>query len=497
MTEYGKMEEMQAREFYQRLLDKRESLSRGEGKVKVQGNRGVLEGIFGTDIPEKGLGYEGVVKAFDAIDSVSTHWGHANFYAYFPSTISDAGLAADLIHTHFPVSSTSYDLNPHATKLEEELTEEVRRILYLPERYSREHGGHGLIMTTTGNGSLLAVHVSKYKKLKELGGNVDNVRKLVGYYPTFAHSHCIKALILNGIQETRKIGLVLDKKAKNFAMDLAELKQKIEEDKKNGLIPFICFAAFGATSCCGIDDMEHISTLCKQNGMEIALDGAYSGAYVLNEKYQEIRETIKLADYYQVNLTKMGYCGIESSIFYCSDRRLHAQSMGIDPDAKQLATSDFKIGENTKTGAHRIFFTFQCLGKDGFRDLLLKSEANADTMRKRFTEDPRFELFPMSKFSLVCFRATLPAKDGESEEDHLKRLKKFNSELRSNLQRSEEIFLVGAEVNGHFFLRLAMKHLLSKELEDKFFAELEKAYQLTLKNFKENELQDKTEKPAH
>ena len=448
--------------YFDKLQGIREKLESGTESVRPLKTEGILEEKLGLTIPEEGRSEPECWNGLsDAFNNVSVKWTHNNFFGYFPTTISPGAIVGTNLLNFNPKTVSN---SPHDTKLEVDFCEKLVDTLKLPEKYKWNKGGIAMLCTTIGQSSLLLVHIAKSKKLKEIEKRNPELTietilpKLVGYYPEYAHSHCIKALVLNGIVNTRKIGLVLNPQEKNFQMNLEALEASIKEDSEQGLIPFVCFGALGATSCCGCDDLEKLGEICRKNGALLAVDGAYSGTFLLPEKYNQLRESIKNADFYAINFAKMGYSGLQSAALFHSLKKEHFDTMGYDVEKdKDILPAHLRLSDETELGLHRLYFTFHTLGQKGFEELLLASEAAADLFRNLIGQDARFELFPLSKFALVCFRGVFKRTETMSLKESQDHIRTYNKKLAAKIEEDSRILLMGAEVNGEYFLRLSCK----------------------------------------
>lgn len=52
----------------------------------------------------------------------------------------------------------------------------------------------------------------------------------------------------------------------NFSLRGEPLRQAMEEDKRNGLVPFFVSATLGTTSCCSFDALYEIGKVCQSEG---------------------------------------------------------------------------------------------------------------------------------------------------------------------------------------------------------------------------------------
>jgi len=471
-------------EYFNKAWDEKVAVSKGELPAHNPNPRGYIERIIGTDIPEEGQGLQGMMKLHEALLSVSTHWQHPGFLGYFPSTMSDQAIVGQMFHELMPCSNSIENHNLNEAVLERDLVEQLRLLFCLSEDFSRDkvvndyfQGGLGLILSTIGNGSLLLTHIAKFKKMEELKLSAKDLSKLVGYYPDYAHGHCVKAFVLQGIEHRRKIRVKYDPKEGNFSMDMDALKQALEEDTKQGLVPFLLFSAFGATSCCGIDDLAGQSVLAKQYGMMFAIDAAYTGAFMHLEKYAEYRNLVDLGDFYQFNLSKFGFTGESTSVFFSKDRSVHERALRVDSSKSELLpTTVYKLGEETKVGIYKIYLFFQTVGRTGFEKIMNDIESTVELIRADLSSNKRYEMFPASRFALICFRAVFDSAKFEGEEKEAY-IKKTNIEFMKFIRKQDSIFMIGGgECDGHYFLRLSFNQNTTHEYSKKIIALLDSLY---------------------
>lgn len=464
--------------FFDRLVSQKKTVESGQTPCRNIHAKGVLEDLIGTEIPEEGKGFEGALAAYEALESVSSKWKHPLFFGYFPTTISEAALIGGTIQSLYPAYNSTLEVNEEESKLEMAVTDYVCDLLKLPEKFKWANGGVGLVMTTTGNSSVHSVHVAKHKKLKDLGLGAADVSRLVGYYPAYAHSHCIKALVLNGVIETRKVPLVYSEEAGNFQMDIEVLEKWMKEDEEKGLLPFITFAALGATSCCGVDPLRKVADICKKHGALMATDAAYSGAFMLNDKYKDIRESIEVTDFYMINLTKTGYCGAETSVLFHSQKAAHLSSLNLG-DGEGKAANEYKLGTDTKTGVLRMYFTFSCVSQAEFAAQLKSLEDAADKLSEMLVEanSERFERFPPNtNYGLLCMRGKFDKVEIADETERMNYKNQKNRELLSRVMQQDWLYILGAENNNEYYIRLSCKSASHIELYQKLVEVFIKAY---------------------
>ena len=465
------------------IVDKRQALHEATCPAKPAAGRGHLEDFFGDEIPEEGVEDVGAfcLEAVKVIDEQTLHWGHNGFFAYFPITTSPAIVTGELLaafNSPFPAD------HPRIEKAEAEICETYARMFNLPKKYDWDsENGVSMVCTTIGNCSLMSVHVAKSKKIRELSGSLPKaevIKKLIAYYPGFSHSHCVKALTLNGIYNIRKIPVKLQADG-NYSQDLDELRKTIEEDKQKGFIPFFIYGAHGATSCCGLDDLEDLAKLAHEHKASFAVDSAYSGVYLSLDKYKDQIKWMDNVDFLMINLAKMGYTGNPSALFYHCERKEHYLSLNqeVPQDCKtNPKPSALRLGKDTKLGLWKMQQALSFLGVDGYKREWEASEQIADYIRNFVANDPkqRFEEYPKSQFALVCVRAKIHKTDDLTHEEWQQETRKANLEVMGKIDADGKYVVMGADLNGDHFLRFSCKPPAKLSEYDRMFKIMQDAY---------------------
>lgn len=143
----------------------------------------------------------------------------------------------------------------------------------------------GSIQDTASSAGIVAILAAKEKKRSQLKSQLgqekfneaDFQSKLVCYVSDQTHSSIQKACMITGVIHLRKIPTFPSK----YDMNYNELEKTIEEDEKNGLIPFFVCGTIGTTSSTAIDDLSKIGPICKKHEIFLHVDAAFLGATLL------------------------------------------------------------------------------------------------------------------------------------------------------------------------------------------------------------------------
>ena len=238
-------------------------------KLSVQSTKKSLEellAIYTSEVLEKGIN--------------PASGGHLG---YIPGGGIYTAALGDTIASITNEYAGMYYGSPGAVTMENELLDWMKVVFGFP----KETVGN---LTSGGSiANLIALTAARDKhQIKN-----DRITNSVIYLSPQIH-HCIhKAIRIIGLEDVQVRLLELDEHSR---IDNKKLEQLIEEDKSNGLYPFMVIASAGTTDTGAIDPLEQIGVISKNNNMWYHVDGAYGGFFILSEKVKHRFKGIDLAD---------------------------------------------------------------------------------------------------------------------------------------------------------------------------------------------------------
>src|SRR5262249_15804752 len=199
-----------------------------------------------------------------------THWNHPCFFGYFSISGSGPGILGELLGAAFNVNAMMWRTSPSATELETVTLNWLRKMLGLDDSFA------GVIYDTASISSLCAIAAAREAaglNVRE-EGLAGSGRKLRLYQSEHAHSSIDKSAITVGIGQAGigKIGTDAE-----YRMDPEALARAIQEDRRNGWLPFCVVATVGTTSTSSIDPVPRIADLCQKEKIWLHVDAAYGG----------------------------------------------------------------------------------------------------------------------------------------------------------------------------------------------------------------------------
>src|SRR6266571_1415926 len=241
--------------------------------VLAQIEPGALKAQLPSTAPEHGESMENILADVDRlIVPALTHWSHPSFFAYFATSTSAPGIFGEMLSAAFDVKSMLWRTSPAATELEEVVLDWLRQMIGL------DAGLSGIIYDTASVSSMHAIAAAREgteQRIREEGMSGRKDLPLLRVYASDqAHSSIDKGIITLGLgqRSLRKIPSDSD-----FRMDPKALVAAIEEDKRNGILPFCVVATVGTTSTSSIDPVPAIVEISEQHKLWLHVDAAYAG----------------------------------------------------------------------------------------------------------------------------------------------------------------------------------------------------------------------------
>src|SRR5712675_1701356 len=162
-----------------------------------------------------------------------THWNHPSFFAYFATSTSAPGIFGELLAAAFDNKAMLWRTSPASTELEEVALDWLRQMMGL------DAGLSGIIYDTASVSTMHAIAAAREGvelRIREEGMSGRKDLPLLRVYASEqAHSSIDKGIITLGLGQRSLRKISTDKE---FRMDAAALADAIDEDKRNGILPF-------------------------------------------------------------------------------------------------------------------------------------------------------------------------------------------------------------------------------------------------------------------
>lgn len=426
---------------------------------------GQLKAQLPTSPPEKGEAMEKIIGDLDKlIVPALTHWVHPSFYAYFATSTSAPGILGELLTAAFDNKAMLWRTSPASTELEDVTLDWLRQMMGL------DAGMSGIIYDTASVSSMHAIAAAREgveKRVREEGmsGRTD-LPLLRVYVSEQAHSSIEKGVITLGLGQRGLRKIPTDSE---FRMDPNALAIAIEEDKRDGFIPFCIVATVGTTSTTSIDPIREIIPIGEEHAMWLHVDAAYAGSAAVVPELRDILAGCDRADSLVVNPHKWLFTPFDLSVLYCRHMDLLQRAFSLVPEylrtpeqEKVRNGSDYGIQLGRRFRALKLWMVIRYFGHEGLAARIREHCRLAKLFASWVEESPDWELMAPVPLALVCFRAR-PTQRPELEVEREHRLDVLNESIMHAVNKTGKALLSHTKLNNKLTLRLSIGNIRTTE----------------------------------
>ena len=433
--------------------------------VLAQIEPGELKAQLPTSPPQVGESMEAILADVDRlIVPALTHWSHPSFFAYFATSTSAPGIFGELLSAAFDVKSMLWRTSPAATELEEVVLDWLRQMIGLDD------GMSGFIYDTASVSSMHAIAAAREgveMRIREEGMSGRKDLPLLRVYASEqAHSSIDKGIITLGLGQRALRKIPADSE---FRMDPRALAEAIDEDKRDGMLPFCVAATVGTTSTSSVDPVPAIVEVCEKHAIWLHVDAAYAGSAAIVPELRHILDGCERADSLVLNPHKWLFTPFDLSVLYCRHMDLLRRAFSLVPEylrtpeqEKVRSGSDYGVQLGRRFRALKLWMIIRYFGHEGLAARIREHCRLARLLASWIEESSDWELMAPVPFALVCFRAC-PSDVGETEEIHAKKSDALNEAIMHAVNATGKAFLSHTKLNDKLTLRLSIGNIRTTE----------------------------------
>jgi aromatic-L-amino-acid decarboxylase len=278
------------------------------------------------------------------------------------------------------------------------------------------------------------------------------------YVSEQAHSSIEKAVITLGLGQRGMRKIPTDSA---FRMDVRALAEAINEDKRNGYLPFCIVATVGTTSTSSIDPVREIVPLGEEHAMWLHVDAAYAGSAAIVPEFRDILAGCERADSVVTNPHKWLFTPFDLSVLYCRHMDLLKRAFSLVPEylrtpeqEKVRSGSDYGIQLGRRFRALKLWMVMRYFGHEGLAARIREHCRLARLFASWVDESPDWEVMAPVPLGLVCFRAR---PEGARDLDAL------NEAIMHRANASGRALLSHTRLNDKLTLRLSIGNIRTTE----------------------------------
>ena len=423
--------------------------------VLSQVSPGAVAELLPDSMPEQGEDLDVLWKDFqDVVLPGITHWNHPGFMAYFGITGSGPGILGELVSAALNVNGMLWRTSPSATELELVTLQWLRRGLDLPDDF------FGFLTDTASISSLLALAAARDAAgldIRQQGmAGRDDLPPLRVYTSDQSHSSIAKACLALGFGLD---GLRTIPHDSEYRLDVAALREAVQDDLSRSVRPLAVVATVGTTSTTSVDPVGAVAELCEEYGLWLHVDAAYAGSAALCPEYQWCIDGCSKADSFVFNPHKWLFVPIDCSALYTRHPDTFRRTFSLIPEYLTTPASesvvdlmDYGVQLGRRFRALKLWWVLRAFGLEGIQKRIRHHIELAHEFANWIDGEPDFERMAPVLFSVVCFRARPESLGGDE-------LDAFNLKLLDSVNASGEVFLSHTRLDDGIALRVAIGNL--------------------------------------
>lgn len=235
-------------------------------------------------------------------------------------------------------------------------------------------------------------------------------------------------------------------------------KAAVEEDIKNGKIPFCCIATHGTTGTCAFDNLPEIGPICHEHKIWLHIDAAYAGVALCCPEFRPLMPGIELADSFNVNLHKRMHVNFDCCAMWFKNADLVVDSFNVDRiylrhqfqgDSKAPDYRHWQVPLGRRFRALKVWITLRTLGMEKIRESIRNDVHLANLFQNKVLNDSRFEIVAKPMLGLVCFRLK-----GDCEK---------TQQLLDRITERKNIYMIPAKWHSRLMIRFVICGLKPEE----------------------------------
>jgi len=279
--------------------------------------------------------------------------------------------------------------------------------------------------------------------------------KAVIYMTRHTH-HCIdKSIKITGLGDAQIRLIDMDER---YRMKPEALRQQLEADKKDDLIPLLIVASAGTTNVGAVDPLPEIGEIAGEYEVWFHVDAAYGGFFLLSEEGRKVIRGLDKADSVIIDPHKGLFIPYGSGAVLVKDKNTLFRSQHYTADYMQdvltadeeLSPSDLSPELTKHFRGLRMWLPLQLLGLKPFRAALSEKIWLTRYFYEHIQQIDGIEVGPPPELSITFFRYV--PEDVENEAD----IDEFNEHLMKEIHRDGRVFMSSTKIDGKFYIRAAI-----------------------------------------
>lgn len=342
-----------------------------------------------------------VAEISDRIEKWNLHVPHPRYFGLFNPTPSIQGIVADLLVAGYNCQLGAWHHSPIGVEIEAHL------VRYFAARFGLPTAAFGHFTSGGSEANFTSVLVALTRQFPSFARS--GVRSLkdqpVLYCSTEFHHSFEKIARQCGLGGD---ALRLVPVTANHVMDVEKLDSMIQQDRTNGLLPFLINATAGTTNAGLVEPIDEISNIARNHQLHLHVDAAWGGSVILSDKHKTKLAGIEHADSITFDPHKLLSVPMGAGMVIVRDQQWLE-------DTFDLHTDYVPEGETARLDAYRnsiqfsrrfiglkLFMTLATIGREQYARIIDHQLAMADLLAEKLAATG-FSVNNGASLGVVCF----------------------------------------------------------------------------------------------
>lgn len=383
---------------------------------------------------------------------------HPRFWGWVQGNGTLLGMLADMLASGINPHLAGFDQAP--TFVERQVLAWLTHLMGMPEETS------GILMSGGTMANIIGLVVARHAKagfdIRKQGLQGGAHPSLTLYGSTETHGWAQKACELLGLGNDAFRRIPVDR---DFRIDLQQLRQAVEDDRRKGHKPFCIIGNAGTVNTGAIDDLAALASYCRESDLWFHVDGAFGALARLVPSLSGEVKGIEQSDSLAFDLHKWIYLPFEIACVLVRDAKAHSDTFRLTPSylaetsrgviAGGLPFADRGLELTRGFRALKVWMSLKTHGINAFSRLIAQNVRQARYCAGLIKNHPDLELLAPVPLNIVCFRFAPRDLRGD-------KLNGVNEEILLRVQESGIAVPSGTMIGGAFALRVAITNHRSR-----------------------------------
>lgn len=400
----------------------------------------VLDKALREPVPEQPGDRMAILKRLrETVFDAQAHMAHPRFFAFVPGPSNFVSALGDLLASaHNPFVGSWLEGSGPQT-VERTVIEWLAREVGLP------FGSGGLFLSGGSLSNMSAIIAAREWKF-----SASNWSQGAVYFSDQTHVSVRRMLRFLGFDGRQVRSIPGDAEGR---LPVEALKAQMDQDSRDGLIPFCIVANAGTTNTGAVDPLGKLASLARERKAWLHVDGAYGAVAVLCPEGKAQLAGIELADSITLDPHKWLFQPYASSCLLVRDQRNLAAAFRTNADYLQDAEGDWNLWDygpelTRPFRALKVWLSFQVFGASAFREAIAHGFELARRAERKIVRMAGWRVVTPASMGVVTFRHQPKGMTGNDDLDE------HNTSIAAECLRRGFAFLVTTRVKGQVALRL-------------------------------------------